>query len=166
MIVSIDPGKSGAVAFFEPPFCPDGLDVGLDICVHDTPVSGGEYQLEAMATLLDEHNPGVPPRRVFVETTHAHAGQNINATASQFYGIGLWVGMAAGFGWPVQLLTAHSSEGWAKVLGIPFRAGKGYHRDLAKQLFPQLEDKLRRAKDDGRADALLIGEAGRRMHGA
>ena len=165
VIIGIDPGKAGAVAFLSPPWCNYGPPKLA--CVHDTPVSGGEYQLLEMRMMLLHHawlneREQDVPEAVFVETTHAWAGQRAQSTAAQFEGIGLWRGIVAGVGWRHETITAHGGH-WGKLVGLPPKADKTVHREHAIRLFPHLEDQLKRVRDDGRADALLIAEAGRRL---
>lgn len=62
---------------------------------------------------------------------------------------------------PVDLV---SPQKWKPAVGIPPKSDKKYGLRLARELFPDVD--LHWESKDGRADALLIAEYGRRLHEA
>lgn len=154
MIVGIDPGLSGALAFFSP----DGL------VIHDMPTHaltrGGkakrEIDLIGLAQLIDSAKP--PISHAYVEAVGARPGQG---SVSMFafgkaYGIVLGV-LAANFV-PHTLVPP---QRWKKALGVP--ADKDGARARASQLLPQHAALWSRVKDDGRAESALIAYWGARQ---
>lgn len=77
-----------------------------------------------------------------------------------------WYGMGFSFGLLTGILTAQGipyrrveASGWKRHMGL-WRLGKDGSLALARQLFPQAGHLLRRKKDHGRAEALLIAAWG------
>jgi crossover junction endodeoxyribonuclease RuvC len=77
-------------------------------------------------------------------------------------GLGTWEGVLAGLGIPYELVTP---QRWKKALMDGMGKDKDASRLQAIRLFPAIAGQLARKKDDGRADALLIAEYGRRTRG-
>ncbi|QXE86000.1 hypothetical protein KP003_16795 [Geomonas nitrogeniifigens] len=155
MIIGIDPGQTGAVAI---------LINGVCVNVFDTPTeqvkkgkgSKTEYLPSEMAEILRIHNkPGV---HCFIEKVGAMPGQGVTSMFNFGKGFGLWLGILAALQIPYTLVTP---QAWKKMLmqGI---GDKDAARGRAQQLHPEVTDWLKRKKDIGRADALLIAEYGRR----
>lgn len=76
------------------------------------------------------------------------------------FGYGAWVGILVASGFRVVPVRA---QAWKKAAGI---CGREYTKDdsraLASMLFPELSPLLKRKKDHGRADALLIARFGKK----
>lgn len=157
IIIGIDPGQTGAVAFINP----------HKTMVYDTPtemVKKGktnktEYLPSAMAdivrTLLVQ---GVNPH-CYIEKVGAMPGQGVTSMFGFGKGFGLWLGILAALKVPYTLVTP---QAWKKEImqGV---SDKDAARGVAMRLFPDKSSELSRKKDIGRADALLIAEYGRRM---
>jgi crossover junction endodeoxyribonuclease RuvC len=75
-------------------------------------------------------------------------------------GFGIWKGIIAAFQLPVELV---SPQRWKKTMLADQGKEKDASRFKAMQLFPSVADQLKRVKDDGRAEALLLAEYGRRL---
>lgn len=74
------------------------------------------------------------------------------------FGYGLWIGILVSSGFSVVPVP---SILWKNVFGIAGgRFSKDDSRRVASLLFPSLDDQLKRKKDHGRADALLIAAYG------
>jgi len=77
------------------------------------------------------------------------------------FGYGVWVGVLMASGYKVVPVRA---QAWKSAMGI---SGREYTKDdsraVAMSLFPDLSPQLKRKKDHGRADALLIAAFGRGM---
>lgn len=112
------------------------------------------YQVPAMAELLRGN-----VSFVIIENVHSMPGQGVASSFSFGYGLGLWVGIVVALEIPYEMVTP---QRWKGVM----MNGQGKEKDAARyraqQLFPTIADQLARKKDDGRAEALLIAEYGRR----
>lgn len=153
VIVGIDPGLRGAVAVID--------DVRKLHSVYDCPILGsrtktGGYNERAMWTLLEELAPGM----VVIERQQTMPKQGIASSGKTMYGFGLWVMAIVATGVPYYIVQA---QAWKKFMlaGLD-RSDKNVSRMVALRCFPALADKLARVGDDGRAEALLIAEYGRR----
>ncbi len=152
-IVGIDPGLSGAVARID-----DNAQ-----WVNDTPTMSvvsarklkRRYSIPGMVELL-----AGDVAFVVIESVHSMPGQGVASSFSFGYGLGLWVGIVAALRIPYEMVTP---QRWKGVM----MDGQGKEKDAARyraqQLFPAIADQLARKKDDGRAEALLMAEYGRRM---
>jgi crossover junction endodeoxyribonuclease RuvC len=150
IIVGIDPGLDGAVCIYRS---------DKSILIEDTPTmqvkkAGGklksEYLTTAMADLLVSLPP--PETHVFIESVHSMPKQGVASTFTFGKGYGIWIGIVAAYGFPVTFVTP---QAWKKFLmqGIH---DKDAARLRAMQLYPSMMPVLKRKKDIGRADALLI----------
>ncbi len=80
-------------------------------------------------------------------------------------GYGLWIGICAGLGLRYELVTP---QRWQKEMLAGMQGGKDASCIRAQELFPEADlKKGPRSKKlhDGRSDALLIAEYGRRTYG-
>ena len=147
MYIGIDPGFTGAVAFYSP------QDSWVDI--HDMPTVTNPkgktiVDLYALHALLDISAMGKPFTAI-LEHVAARPGQGAPATFRFGQGYGaLEMGLAA-HKIPVRYVTPTK---WKKHFGLS--KDKGASRGLAQQRFPQLAHVFSRVKDDGRAEAALI----------
>lgn len=149
--IGIDPGLSGAIAVL----ATDGALVTL----YDTPVltlstSRGtrqEYDVPGMAALLESHvGSGL---HVLLEEAQAMPGQGTRSMFTTGYGFGIWIGVLSA----LQLPYTRVRPGvWKKAMGLG--PDKEAARLRAIQLF--LGADLRRKKDHGRAEALLLAAYG------
>ena len=157
IIVGIDPGISGAVAFIK---LPSGV-----VEIYDTTVAEikkgktkkNEYLPYQMAKLLNFCRVG--EFFLFIEKVHSMPGQGVASMFNFGRGFGLWEGIAAGLGLPINYVTP---QAWKKEV-MTFAGDKDQARIRAQELFPECSSLLSRKRDIGRADALLIAEYGRRV---
>jgi crossover junction endodeoxyribonuclease RuvC len=152
-IAAIDPGAHGALAFL--------TDAGALLTVVDLPsievrVGKGKRTRvvpQALALLLAAQRPA----HAFVE----RVGPMPRDGAAQAFGLGMAAGLAEGvlaaLGVPVTFITP---QAWKRAHGLT--ADKGAARRRAMQLFPSHAGDFQRVKDDGRAEATLIGLCGLR----
>lgn len=145
VIVGIDPGFKGAVAFLWP-------DMRLE--VHDMPLiknSSGktELNLHALHEILqpetDEHHVA------FIEKVHAMSGQGVTSMFrfGETYGA---TQMSCAAHQMIMQYVAPTT--WKKHFKLS--RNKGVSRGLATQRFPKNAGDFKRVKDDGRAEAALI----------
>ena len=148
-VIGIDPGISGAIAFFE-----DGV---LD-CVVDMPTlkiaSGKTMKSHISAVTLVDILDGWYPRNeahVVIEKVGAMPGQGVSSMFNFGRSAGIIEGVVAAMHFPSTYVTPAA---WTKAVGRA--AGKDASRMRAMELFPTRAELFKRAKDDGRADAALI----------
>jgi len=147
ILMSIDPGLSGAIAVFID-------DVLIDIV--DTPTheltrnNKTKRQISAseLASIFTQHHPD----HVVVEKVTAMPGNGATSMFSFGRSFGIIEGIIAAYNIPV---TYVMPAVWTK--GIGRGLGKDASRARACELYPAHQQRFARVKDDGRADAVLIG---------
>jgi hypothetical protein len=160
VLIAIDPGISGALAFFGP---------ADRISVHDMPVRlkqtvskvKNEIDPTALQRLLRERVPADEKGLVVMESMNAFMGSGEKRLGSMASQASLAATKAvicavcelSGFD-----MAFVSPREWQRAFGIkatPSETTKQQSLRLARSLFGM--EWLSRAKDDGRADSLLIG---------
>ena len=147
IVMSIDPGLSGAIAVF----IDDVLIDVVDMPTHELTRNGkAKRQVAAsdLAGIFTQHDP----RHVIVEKVSAMPGQGVTSMFSFGRSLGIIEGIVAAYDIPVTYVTPGV---WTK--GIGRGAGKDASRARACELYPSHQKSFARVKDDGRADAVLIG---------
>lgn len=143
--VGIDPGNTGAFAFFN--------DGRLTLVV-DMPLmaNGKKQQVNSVevANILERMRPDL----AILEKVHAMPKQGVTSCFNFGMGYGAIQGAIAALKIPIILVTP---QAWKKQAGL-LKKDKDNARTLAQQLFPDAS--LSRKKDIGRADAILIGKYG------
>lgn len=147
-IMGIDPGLSGAVAVLDPV-------AKAVIGIHDMPVhtdKKGKRQLDiyALAMTIDSYSHEV--RFAVIEKVAAMTGREGRQSMFRF---GYVTGIATGIlgAYMVPIVQAEPAA-WKSAMGLP--RDKGLSRRKAAALFPDSARYFERAKDDGRAEALLM----------
>lgn len=158
VFVGIDPGINGAVAALHD----DGR------CeVHGVPYvivnEKKSFDAAGMAKLIRSFGKNV---MICIEAVHAMPG---NGAVSMFFfgrGLGVWEGVVGALGHPMRQITPQT---WKKGF-LQLTPQKGDKRPrsvikaeakkaalvLAREIFPSMAESLKRSKDDGRAEALLM----------
>ena len=159
--IGIDPGLNGAVGVV--------WDSELAYCdpqVFDTPtmvVSGIKnkrvHNTAAMAAILKPWSTIAEKVLVVLENVHSMPKQGVASSFSFGQGLGMWQGIIAAFGMPLEM---PSPQRWKKEILADQGKDKDASRFKAIQLYPALASQLSRKKDDGRAEAILMAEYGRR----
>jgi len=150
VILSIDPGKKGALAWIG--------DDDVLLAVEDMPDAEEVALGVAVAGLLRDHAP-YWPTVVWIEKAQAmpdHLKGARQGSASTFkYGknYGVLLGVVSALGVPVHLVASSSWK--AKVPDVT--KDKDTSRAKAAQLWPMSAHLFKRKMDDGRAEAALIG---------
>ncbi|XP_060665649.1 uncharacterized protein LOC132797913 [Drosophila nasuta] len=100
-----------------------------------------------LATMLRAHDPA----EIWLEKVSTRPGE------VPWVPLRSVVVLASSRAWPLLLasLSTVTPAVWKKATGCP--ADKGGARARAMQLFPTAADQFKRVKDDGRAEAALIG---------
>jgi hypothetical protein len=148
IIIGIDPGKTGAVAFL--------WDSGA-VDVFDMPA--GPAGLSAALDIDDQHLSPSPRFVAYVEQQQAMPKQGVSSTFKIGQSYGEILGVCGALG--IRVVTVTPVK-WKMVMGLRGK-DKEASRALAMRLFPQIAGELQRKKDHGRAEALLIAEWGRRQ---
>lgn len=145
MIVAIDPGLSGAIAHLK--------DDGRFCCCTDMPRVGKMVDAAGLALFLKEQMVvGFAPVRVILEHVGAMPGQGVTSMFSFGVSFGITLGVVATLRLPLELVRPAV---WKRDMGLS--KNKEASRLKALQLFPDAADMLKRKKDEGRAEALLLG---------
>lgn len=151
IIIGIDPGLSGAIAFY------DTVEQAVEIV--DMPVlelvRNGKKKREVSAQALANQLAGRKVNSAFLERVNAMTGQGVTSVFSFGRSTGIVEGVLAAYDIPTTLVTP---QAWQKAVNQ--RAGKDGSRERAMQLFPAQADLFQRKKDDGRSDAALIAYYG------
>jgi len=151
IILGIDPGLSGALAFLD-------TKTGM-IAVEDMPTVEvkrnnklkREVSPQLVAAIIIKRHIGA----AYLEKVNAMAGQGVSSVFSFGRSAGIIEGVLAAFDIPTTLVTP---QAWQKAMNV--RDGKDGSRERAMQLFPASAELFQRKKDDGRSDAALIAKYG------
>jgi crossover junction endodeoxyribonuclease RuvC len=150
MILGIDPGASGALAFF------DILNGSLTLV--DMPTveieRSGKTKREISAAMLAGVIRAHGVQAGVVEKVGAMPGQGVSSMFQFGRSVGMVEGVLAGLSIKTHYLTPQT---WQKAVGL--RGGKDGARSRAAELFPAYAPSFSRKKDNGRADAALIAYA-------
>ena len=113
--------------------------------------------VEAMASLVASTR--LPRGTVaHVEEGGVEYGFSAQTAFVQGYNFGLWKGVLASAGLDVRVVKP---QAWKHALGLAHKKStKDESRALASTVFPSTREQLRRKKDHGRAEALLIAAYG------
>jgi len=147
IVLGIDPGISGAFAFFN-------VDSGsLDVV--DMPISSvnrnGKSKSEVSPQLLFGVLRARKATHVVIERVGALPGQAGSGLFQFGRSVGMIEGVIAALELPVSYVAPVT---WRNVTGV--RGGKDASRQRAMELFPAYAASFSRKKDDGRAEASLI----------
>lgn len=145
MIAGIDPGLSGAIAFWDG----ETLDV-VDMPVLEV-IRNNKTKREVSAAQVADVFAGRGVKHAFIERVGAMPGQGVTSMFSMGRSCGIVEGVLAGCLIPTTLITPQS---WQKAMDV--RDGKDGGRMRAMQLFPSASEMFKRKMDHGRSDAALI----------
>lgn len=151
LILGIDPGLSGAIAFLD---AQTGTLVVMDMPTVEV-TRNGKNKREVSPALIADVIAGKGVAKAFIERVSAMPGQGVSSMFSFGRSVGVVEGVLAAYEIPTTLVTP---QAWMKAMNV--RAGKDGSRERAMQLFPQYAEMFARKKDDGRSDAVLIAKYG------
>lgn len=140
IIMGIDPGISGAVAFYFPV-------VPSRIAVDDVPVAGGEINVNELARLVRIHRPTL----AVIERVGAMPGQGVVSMFNFGRSYGDVRGVIGAMDIPLHFVTPQK---WKKHFGLS--SDKDECRMRAIRMFPSAAESFKLKKHDGRAEAALI----------
>lgn len=166
IFIGIDPGLHGAVGVLNDGPIMGGPPTPLCPVVYDTPtmvVSGVKektvYNKAAMAFILEPWKDRSDVL-VILENVHSMPKQGVSSSFSFGEGKGIWEGIIAAYKLPLEM---PSPQRWKKEIMADQGKEKSAARFKAVQLFPSIAAQFSRVKDDGRAEAILMAEYGRRL---
>ena len=145
MIIGVDPGLSGAVAFLDP------LRGQLNVEDMPTLLASGTGRRSVDAAGLARMLRGWRTDHAYVEQVSAMPGQGVSSMFSFGRSYGVVLGVLAALEVPVTLVQPRV---WKQALRVP--AAKDGARARASQLLPRHTAAWPLAKHDGRAEAALI----------
>jgi crossover junction endodeoxyribonuclease RuvC len=143
-ILGVDPGASGALAFYWPAK-PDM------IAVEDMPIADGKVCAAQLANTIRVMKPDC----AWLEKVNAMPGQGVTSMFNFGVSFGVAKGVIMALGVPLHLVRPHP---WKKAFGLG--PDKEQARELAIRLWPLNADCFARKKDAGRAEAALIARYG------
>jgi crossover junction endodeoxyribonuclease RuvC len=151
LIVGIDPGNEGALAFLTA----DGALVGVvDMpCIEDGVKGRRTVNAAILAVILREQAPS----HAFIELITSRPTDAKVAAFSFGRCRGCLEGVCGALAIPVTMLTVPT---WRRAVGLPIGATKDMGRGEAVRRWPGHAGLFARVKDDGRAEAALIALAG------
>lgn len=148
-IVGIDPGAKGAV----------GIITREDYSVFDMPCDKMGVMPWELKLIFSTAHALEKIDHVLIEEVHAMPKQGVSSTFTFGKGFGIIIGVVGSLGIPFSFVRP---QAWQKTFSI----GKDTKADavsIASRLFPDAElYGPKGGKKDGRADALLVAEYGRR----
>ncbi|PON59567.1 MutS [Trema orientale] len=161
-VIGIDPDLSGAVAILK-----DG-DSDCPAQVFDSPhlpvLVGGKVRrrLDAKSIIQLLRSFDAPiGTTAYIEQSIPFPKDGKQGWWSGGFGYGLWIGILVALGFSVVPVPSFS---WKKKFELSGSTStKDDSRRVASTLFPSMSSLLKRKKDHGRAEALLIAAYGRRL---
>lgn len=145
--LGIDPGFSGAWGLIDH----NGKYLGCNDLPHDGTKILTQAAIDAILPLLMP----IDHVDVIVESVHAMPGQGVSSTFKFGVAFGGALALAERIEGQCKLISART---WKKAMGLS--SDKDDSLEMARGLWPQAP--LSRKKDNGRAEALLLAEWGRR----
>lgn len=150
MIVGIDPGKGGGLAY-----------IGTEIVgagAMPMPLVGKDIDGHELAMVLHNWKPDM----VIVERVHAMPGQGVTSMFTFGMGYGRLLGILEALGIPYRLVTP---QAWKKTVLAGTTKDKSAAVQFCRRAFPgvSLTPGRKRVPHDGMADALCLAEYGRQL---
>jgi crossover junction endodeoxyribonuclease RuvC len=153
VVLGVDIGVRGAIAVL----CDSGelLEIHAMPCLDDGPVRRRSVNAPLLAEIVFKSKAS----RAFVEHVAARPGEGPTGAFAFGRSRGVVEGVLAAAGVPVAFLTPPT---WKRAVGIPpgTSGGKDASRSEAIRRWPDKAALFARVKDDGKAEAALIGVAG------
>lgn len=159
IVLGIDSGVTGGVAI-----------IGQTAKVFDIPVRAvrvgeslrNKLDALALARLIRDNCPADEAAVVFLEQLHARAEQGQSGKRNGMQSQGAMMEFFGGITATLQILrmTVHPvyPQAWKRIYNLG--TDKNASRAMAARLYPELQPELKRVRDDGRAEALLIAHYG------
>lgn len=149
MIIGIDPGKAGGIAYI----APNG-----QANARPMPILGKEIDGHDLAVMLNELRPDV----VIIEKSQAMPGQGVTSMFNYGMGFGRLLGICEALGIPYRLVTP---QAWKKTILAGTAKDKDAAISFVRRAYPgiDLTPGRKRVPHDGMADAVCLAEYGRQL---
>jgi hypothetical protein len=138
-ILAVDPGLSGALAFYFP-----AQDA---ISAEDMPVAAGDVDASTLAARISQMKPNL----AIVELVASRPGQGVASVFKFGCGFGMVRGVIAASGVPLHMVTPAK---WKRHFALD--SDKEKSRALALRFWPTRSDLFGLKKNHGRAEAALL----------
>lgn len=148
MLVAIDPGFTGAISLLDGEHLAEVESLPLNLDDSQKRVDG----LRIRQILAEWDMPNQSHYHAVIERVSARPGQGVTSTFNFGLSYGVLVGVLESLGFDVQFVRP---QDWKKHFGLS--SNKTAARELASELWPDWAHAFARVKDDGRAEAALIG---------
>lgn len=163
--IGIDPGLDGGLAIL----ADDGMVFVNDVYSIPTLTrqkgkgKKREYNIAELCVMLRRLTQNISRTKLvaYLESIHAMPMQGTVSMFSMGQGFGIWQGLLTCLEIPYELVIP---QRWKKVMLDGTGKDKEASRLKALQMFPMLSEHLSLKKDEGKAEALLIAEYGRRTY--
>jgi crossover junction endodeoxyribonuclease RuvC len=139
-ILGIDPGISGAIAFYFPEY-PERIST------EDMPIADGQVDAVTLSKRLTIMAPDI----CVMERVGAMPGQGVSSTFKFGRAFGTAIGVVGALKLPLIFVAPTKWKGHFRL-----SADKEQSRALALRLFPAISEQFERKKDHNRAEAALI----------
>ncbi|XP_019155301.1 PREDICTED: uncharacterized protein LOC109152187 isoform X2 [Ipomoea nil] len=156
-VIGVDPDVSGAFALLKPDQSAQVFDSPyLKVMVG----KGVRRRLDAKSIVQLLQSFEVPVGTIaYVEQSIPFPQDGKQGWWSGGFGYGLWIGILVTLGFSVVPVPSLLWKNKFKLAGS--RSNKDDSREVASRLFPSMSSQLKRKKDHGRAEALLIAAYGK-----
>jgi len=159
MLIGVDPGIKGALAFFYD----DGRERVFDLPVRQKKTGGNEVDPCGLQIILRRNVPADEKGLVVMESSHAFmgSGKRVGSMASQASLAATKAVIAAVCELSGMDIAYVTPQAWQAFFGIrktDSEDTKDQSLRIARQLYPE----IKLTKTSGRPDALLIGRYGQR----
>ncbi|XP_030520921.2 Holliday junction resolvase MOC1, chloroplastic-like [Rhodamnia argentea] len=159
-VIGIDPDLSGALALLKPD------KSGFSAQVFDSPAvpilvgkrTRRRLDPKSIVQLLRSLDAPIGTK-AYIEQSIPFPNDGKQGWWSGGFGYGLWIGILVSSGFSVVPVASSLWKNVFELSGSAFT--KDDSRRVASSLFPSLDDQLKRKKDHGRAEALLIAAYGK-----
>lgn len=151
--IGIDPGETGGIAIIRPNV----------VKVFDLPYVDKRVDSAMLLTMLDGSTPIINLSAKFtivVERQQFRPTDGKGQVARIFENYGRIMGVLESL--CVSRILTPTPSSWKKAMGLTGK-DKEASRAMAMHLFGDMQDELKRKKDHGRAEALLLAEYGRKQ---
>lgn len=158
MLIGIDPGIKGALAFFYD----DGRVVVLDLPIRAKKSGGNEVDPRVLQQMLRNYVPADEKGLVVMESSHAFmggGGKRVGSMASQASLAATKAVVAAVCELSGMDIAYVTPQAWQAFFGIR-KTEREDTKDQSLRIARQLYPDLRLTKTSGRPDAVLVGRYG------
>ena len=151
LIISIDPGISGSICFFEDGKILDVLEMPtmIDGKKNKKQVNGAQIYNEISTKIKGIEKQNL---RVIIEQVSAMPGQGVTSMFNFGQSFGILKGICSAMQLPMYFVRPAK---WKKYFGL-IKSEKDASRTKAIEMFPYFSSQLSKKKDSNKADAILI----------